>query len=278
MNEVYALLLQIIANSPEGSQLTALDTLDGTESFLVFKPGEKRPFTITKEKTVFPGEGVSTYLGLTDTPSTYLGQKGKIVVVKQDESGFEYKVLAEVTGVDQSTFDLLEDRVLSLETKPDTIERQPDFISFPLTGFEDTLYVDEEFNIGYLWDDFEGLYFPLNAITAQAVIDALGITPANDAEVVKSVNDNLPDVNGNVIIATGTGEINNSNIRTIEIPEGSLPANFTKSDCLAYLNTNGFVKTGDETIRWKTIATTYAAITSANVTNVTSNGFDYNIT
>lgn len=81
---------------------------------------------------------------------------------------------------------LLSDRITTLETEPDIIERQPDFISFPLTGFEDTLYVDEEFNTAYLWDDFEGLYFPLNAITSQQIIAALGYTPANLIEQINT--------------------------------------------------------------------------------------------
>lgn len=98
MEEIYQLLLQIIANSPTGAQLGGLDTLDGTEGFLVFKPGEKRPYLIQKDKITFPGEPATTFLSLSDTESTYTGQEGKILYVKTG-GGVGYKTIAEVTGV-----------------------------------------------------------------------------------------------------------------------------------------------------------------------------------
>jgi hypothetical protein len=98
-----------------------------------------------------------------------------------------------------------------------------------------------------------------------ADFEYLGTTLGTEADYRKLSEQESMDVAG------GTGEVNNSNIRTIEIPITSLPANFTKADCLAYLNTNGFVKTGDETIRWKTIGDTTApsSPTGLTISNIT---------
>ena len=37
------------------------------------------------------GDGASTFVELTDTPSNYFGQAGKVPVVKSNESGLEFE-------------------------------------------------------------------------------------------------------------------------------------------------------------------------------------------
>lgn len=93
------LLLQIVANSLEGSELPTLESLEPNQSILVFKPGEITPYLIRKDKIVFPGEPITTINGLTDTPSSKLGQAGKVILVSQDETTHEYKFLSEVQGI-----------------------------------------------------------------------------------------------------------------------------------------------------------------------------------
>lgn len=132
MEDLNSLLMQIIANSPKGDQLANLDSLDGTEKFLIFKPGEKRPYLIEKGKVTFPGE-VPTKLSDLDTPSL-TGQKGKILVVKQDESGYEHQVLAEVTGVTQQE---LNDAIAEVEAKIGT--SSPNEVTQFITGHQSGL-------------------------------------------------------------------------------------------------------------------------------------------
>jgi len=53
--------------------------------------------TLTKLNGDLSG-GTSTFLGLTDTPSSYSGQANKVVSVKSSEDGLEFKVVPQGTG------------------------------------------------------------------------------------------------------------------------------------------------------------------------------------
>jgi hypothetical protein len=109
---------QSVAKSKTWDEFT--EQLDYNEEHYLawFVPGEAEPRKIKLKNIVFPGQPVTKVTELTDTPNTFLGQAGKMWVVKEDESGFEYRPVAEVTGVDQATFDALETRVQALEDNP----------------------------------------------------------------------------------------------------------------------------------------------------------------
>ena len=223
----YNLLLRIIANSPKGSAIPTLDTLDGTEKFFLFKGDQA--FVIAKDKITFPGEVPDSILDFVDTPSTFTGQKGKILVVKQDETGLEYKVLAEVTGVSQATFDLLEDRVAAIEagggesdptvdheypTIPDMIAGQnaqlaDDIIKVldaSAAGYTGKAYYFYDGTTAGTLEDYTLLTKEeVTALTSQQITTALGYTPANDSEVIKVIRkaDGTiipPDVNREVTL------------------------------------------------------------------------------
>ncbi|MCG9970987.1 fibronectin type III domain-containing protein [Christiangramia crocea] len=102
MNEALELLLQIIENSKDGGELPILNTLASNKSFLVWDPDVSKFKLISKSAITFTGEPPSKTTDLTDFPDSLLGQKGKIAKIKEDESGWEFVVLADVTGVTQT--------------------------------------------------------------------------------------------------------------------------------------------------------------------------------
>lgn len=64
-------------------------------------------FDGTKDITLPNGAGSATFLGLADVPNSYLGEKGKVVRVKSDESGLEF-----VTNVGDVTKTYVDDELL----------------------------------------------------------------------------------------------------------------------------------------------------------------------
>ena len=62
---------------------------------------------------------------------------------------------------------------------PIYVEAYDDFDSFPLEGFEDTIYVDKEEFLLYLWDNLTEVYYLTGELNAAAIETALGFVPAN---------------------------------------------------------------------------------------------------
>lgn len=209
-------LLELIANSKTGDEITTAETLQDTDYLFVYVSGVGFK-KIQKSKIAFAGEPATKLTDLSDTPSTLLGQKGKILVVSQDEKSFEYKVLAEVTGVtaqeladaiSQVEADLLnhETRIQALEAAgpsspvDGTYANITALIADQNNQLEDFIYevLDASDNgvTGKAYYFYNGTtagtmedYTSLTAqevadLTAQAIIDALGYTPADDEDLV----------------------------------------------------------------------------------------------
>jgi len=102
----------------------------------------------------------------------------------------------ETTAGAQSKADAAEqaakDYAVSLSGNTIPVETFTDLAALVLE--EDILYLVKDENVIYTYDEIEDLVFALDALTSAKIIAALGITPANDEEVVKKAN-NLSDLN-----------------------------------------------------------------------------------
>ena len=171
MNEALNLLLQIIENSLEGSELPTLESLEPNQSLLTFDTATNKWYLTKKEKIIFPGEPVTSILGLTDTPNSFNGQKGKVWIVNDTETGLVGKLLAELEGVSEQQ---LNDAVAQLEAQIASIDSG----SSPTTP---TTYV-ESFDVLYLNDGWKYrvvTYFVINGVAYSDTREH--ILPAADA-------------------------------------------------------------------------------------------------
>lgn len=99
---------QIIANSKSVPQLPEVFSFEDGDYIPLFNVTTQQLVKIKKSNIVFTGEPITTINGLTDTPSSKLGQAGKVILVSQDELTHEYKLLSEVQGITaQSIIDAL---------------------------------------------------------------------------------------------------------------------------------------------------------------------------
>ena len=173
MNDALTLLLQIIENSPEGSELPTLESLEPNQSLLTFDPATSKWYLVKKEKIIFPGEPVTSILGLTDTPGSFNGQKGKVWIVNDEETGLVGKLLAELEGVSEQQ---LNDAVADLEAQIAAIDGGG---SSPTTT--PTTYI-ESFDVLYLNDGWKYrvvTYFVINGVAYSDTREH--ILPAADA-------------------------------------------------------------------------------------------------
>jgi len=112
---------------------------------------------------------------------------------------------------------------------------------------EDILYLVKDENVIYTYDDVELAVFPINPLTSAKIIAALGITPANDAEVVKGVKTSdgttlTPDANRVVTLPKPVIETFNS---VLTFNKDKFSDVVTQSASIAYSlvgsgNTDGF--------------------------------------
>lgn len=163
---------------------------------------------IKLEGGINPPMGVSSFLALSDTPSTYSGQAGKTVAVKADESGLEF-----VTGGGgASTF-------ITLTDTPSTYVAQAN--KFPRVNGGETALV---FDTVSPYD--------------------LDQEAATDGQVLawSSANSRYQPTPG------GGSIDQDNKIRVIEIPSSELPANPSEQDIVDWLNTEGLTISDKEII------------------------------
>ncbi|BAV81286.1 capsid decoration protein [Vibrio phage VCPH] len=146
------------------------ENLYATRNILLKASEAQKRLTITPN---IGGSGVSNFLGLTDTPANYTGQKGKVAVVNTGETAIEFidvnLLSPDVSGL-QSDLDLAEGRIDNLETDLGTVENDLAGALARLAVNEALITSLQGFDVTRV-DQLESDYTTLDAKVDQWVLD-----------------------------------------------------------------------------------------------------------